>query len=116
MGREVHRYFGLTEARNRDNANGFQTIKMVLLPVVYLNVMCCIIPHSELLATWEKKNSSCTLIKPLSYPGRGENVQVKKLNGTITHVHIHMYYTGRTSKILIGDSDPKVFLFPFTSI
>lgn len=34
---------------------------------------------------YEKKNkqtSSCTLIKPLSYPGRGENVQVKKLNGT----------------------------------
>lgn len=50
MGREVHRYFGLTEPRNKDNANRFQTIKMVLLPV-YLNVMCCIIPHSELLAT-----------------------------------------------------------------
>lgn len=78
MGREVHRHFGLTEPRNRDNANKFQTIKMFLLPVVYLNVMCCIIPHSELLATkrnatgnLKKKNSSGTLIKPFSYPREG---------------------------------------------
>lgn len=98
MEREVHKHFGLTEPRNRDNANNFQTVKMVLLPVVYLNVMCCIIPHSEILATkrnatgnMKKKSSSCTLIKPFYYLGRGENVQVKKLNVT-SHPCPHPLY------------------------